>query len=312
MNDRQQKMSLFLDKLWNNPAISRKPVRKKEREILNFIRENQASLQKVFSSPDYFPGESWNDSVALLLSLLVEKVLDSLAPQIDRIGQGLLQSGVIAHFDSKAGVDARCFGEFLTGLMRTRILRDQYHIVIETITLDLFRRYMPPAIVQRKTIYNEIVRRERLDLDANLIPEFMNAASLFRPLYYHRIPYKKDLPDLVSLHEARLDRKLYDTAVHAMKDYIRERVGQVPECIYLPGLESCLDASAQPDIAGASKLINIMVNRCEAYDPDVKPDRGAESPDKSWFNINRRDAREFGYDARMLDELYQIAGDEGW
>jgi hypothetical protein len=41
-------------------------------------------------------------------------------------------------------------------------------------------------------------------------------------------------------------------------------------------------------------------------------DRGADSPDKSWFNVSRRNARWRGLDVSMLDELYTIAAENGW
>jgi hypothetical protein len=43
-----------------------------------------------------------------------------------------------------------------------------------------------------------------------------------------------------------------------------------------------------------------------------KVDRGAESPDKSWFSIAKKNADYYGFDRRMLDELYMIAGDNNW
>lgn len=312
METEKQKMKEFLDKLWQNPAILKTSMGKKENQILSFLRENQGQLQKVFASADYFPNMSWNEAIALLLAELIEKVLESISPRIDRIKQNLLQPGLIKHFDPNADVEAEEFKKFLVAMMKIKPVRDQYIIVIETISLEYFERYMPVAIEKRKTIYTEIIRRERLDMDVNLVPKYINLACLFRPLFFHRFPYKKGLNELISLNEAQRDQKLYDQAMNGMNEYINKELGNMPEKIYRPGMESCLNAVEKPDISGVSRLINIMVNRCMDFDPTMKADRGAESPDKSWFNINRRNAKNFGYDIRFLDELYQIAGDKGW
>jgi hypothetical protein len=41
-------------------------------------------------------------------------------------------------------------------------------------------------------------------------------------------------------------------------------------------------------------------------------DRGANGPDSSWFSVARRNYKYYGFDIKMLDELYRIAADNGW
>ena len=50
----------------------------------------------------------------------------------------------------------------------------------------------------------------------------------------------------------------------------------------------------------------------EIFKANVKVDRGADTPDKSWFNIARKNSRFFGFDDKMLEELYKIAAENGW
>jgi hypothetical protein len=52
--------------------------------------------------------------------------------------------------------------------------------------------------------------------------------------------------------------------------------------------------------------------RCKHYKPYTKVDRGAETPDKSWFNIARRNYKYYGFDIKMLDEFYKIAAENNW
>ena len=61
----------------------------------------------------------------------------------------------------------------------------------------------------------------------------------------------------------------------------------------------------------SSRLLYILSSRFHNYKP-TKVDRGAESPDKSWFAIARKNAKLFGFDKLMIDELYRIAGDNNW
>ena len=62
----------------------------------------------------------------------------------------------------------------------------------------------------------------------------------------------------------------------------------------------------------SSRFLYIMSSRYRNYKPIKKVDRGAESPDKSWFGIAKKTAESQGFDKRMLDELYMIAGNNNW
>jgi len=57
----------------------------------------------------------------------------------------------------------------------------------------------------------------------------------------------------------------------------------------------------------AEKVLQSLKGR-----PVTRVDRGAVSPDKSWFNISRRNFKFYGFDIKLLDELYKIAGENGW
>ena len=61
-----------------------------------------------------------------------------------------------------------------------------------------------------------------------------------------------------------------------------------------------------------SRIASIFSMRCKNYKPYNKVDRGAESPDKSWFNIARRNFKFYGFDIKMLDEFYKIAAENNW
>jgi len=114
------------------------------------------------------------------------------------------------------------------------------------------------------------------------------------------------------MHEAAKDQRKLDAMVNILRSQLIEEIGSIPESLIRPAVESFLNVNDFPETTGASRLIAIMMARSAAYDPNQKTDRGAESPDKSWFNITRRNAKHYGFDSRMLEELYQLAGDKGW
>ncbi|MBI3396004.1 MAG: hypothetical protein HY042_09225, partial [Spirochaetia bacterium] len=170
---------------------------------------------------------------------------------------------------------------------------------------------IPIILSRRKVIYNEIIRRDRLMVDNALIPAVLNLSTLLRPLFWYGFSRFAGQGQIVTLAGVQRDLKVFDASLKDLKTHLVEALGTIPERFYKAGLESCLDPTER-EVGGAGRLITIMNGRILDYDPNQKADRGAESPDKSWFNINRRTAKFHGYDLRFLEELYQIAGEEGW
>jgi fructose-bisphosphate aldolase class 1 len=60
------------------------------------------------------------------------------------------------------------------------------------------------------------------------------------------------------------------------------------------------------------RIAAVLAARAKQYLPGIKVDRGADTPDKSWLNIARRNYKFYGFDIKMLDEMYMIAAENGW
>lgn len=312
MQTERYKMREFLGKLWMNPALQKTSIDKKENQVLIFLRENQAQLQKIFAQQDYFPNLSWNEAVTLLLTELVDKLLESIAPKIDFIYQNILSPTILKSFDSQTDINPDKFKQFLINEMRTKSMRDQILSAIQIISLNYYQNYVPLAFERHKYIYNELIRHDRLKIDINILPSYLSLSSLFRPLFYYEVPAQENSKETATLAKSLADRKLFDTLLQRLRVQIYNDLGNVPDMIYLPGIQSNLMLSDFPEISGSARLIAVMAARSADYIPLDKRDRGAESPDKSWFHINRRNAKIYGLDGDMMDELYQIADEKGW
>ena len=308
----QEKMKEFVAKLWTNPNIQAAPIFKKENQILGFIRENTQSLQTAFQRPEFFPDISFDDALRLLLTELTEMILAAAKPAFEEILERAAHPALKQYFRDQGGLEfePNRFRDFALGTMRVKSVRDQYLAVLQAIQGGFFDRYIPPVLTRRKLIYMDIVRRDRMNLESAYLPEYFRLTALFRPLFYYKLQGGNS--DNMSLDQVFKDPRTYARVREDLVFVIRDEIGSIPEGVYLPGVDSPLPVDDHPDISGASRLINILVNRAMEFDPHQKQDRGAESPDKSWFNINRRTAKYNGFDMKFLEELYQIAGEEGW
>lgn len=305
-------MREFLGKLWLNPALQKTSIDKKENQVLSFLRENQAQLQKIFSQTDYFPNLTWNEAVTLLLTELVDKLLETIIPKIDYIYKNMMSPSFLRSLEGDGDIDADKFKTFLIEQMRTKAMRDHYLSAIQIISLNYYTNYVPPAIERHKYIYNEFIRHDRLKIDTPAMVSYLSITTLFRPLFYFPIKLRDDSNETATLAKSVGDRKHFDILVRNLHDHLNAEIGKVPEMIFMPGIQSNLMLSDFPEIAGTGRFIAVIAARSADYLPLEKKDRGAESPDKSWFQINRRNSKIYGLDADIMDELYQIAGEKGW
>ena len=93
---------------------------------------------------------------------------------------------------------------------------------------------------------------------------------------------------------------------------IASRVPSLPSSLLNLGLRSSIAFTSGGTVEATACRGAIMALRGRALTPALVVDRGADSPDKSWFDVQRRNARWHGLDARMLDELYTIAAENDW
>jgi hypothetical protein len=65
-------------------------------------------------------------------------------------------------------------------------------------------------------------------------------------------------------------------------------------------------------LPATSRIANIFFGLGKNYKPKAKVDKGADTYDKSWFQVQKKNYRYFGYDIDMLNELYCIASENRW
>lgn len=310
MSEEKSKMADFVARLWSNPALAGAPVSRKENQILSFIRDNQSQLQAAFAQPNYFPDLGWDGSVRLLLSVLTDVIVDSVEPRLDKLLDNLLDPEVLKHLEIQPReIDRQGFRDFILKSFRNKATRDPYALVFDTIALGLFERYVPKILDRHKVIHNELYRKDRLNVPAPIVVSYLQLCSLTRPLFWYKVSSSASQLNLAAVVK---DQKMYETTFKSLNAAVVSEMGGLPDRILRTGVESCLNAVEHPATSGSARLIGILVARAADFDPAQQQDRGAETADKSWFHIHRKTARYYGHDARYLDELYQIAGEEGW
>ena len=86
----------------------------------------------------------------------------------------------------------------------------------------------------------------------------------------------------------------------------------MPDTVIRCGINSALSFQDNPYLESTSRLAAVFSHRCRNLRPGMKIDRGAETSDKSWFSVARKNYKFYGFDLDMLVELHGIAAENGW
>jgi hypothetical protein len=153
----------------------------------------------------------------------------------------------------------------------------------------------------------EVSRVQRLSIGAEEMADLLRLLLLIRCAAYQFMS-----PEIEGAREGGVA----PLQVQYVQKVFSNLCGQLPSFptnISQLSLRSTLSFPATADLEAASRLCAIFAVAGRSGNIAAKVvDRGADSAQKSWFNVARRNARWHGLDPRMLDELYTIAAENNW
>jgi hypothetical protein len=301
-----QKSLQFIHRLLANPALHDLSPVKKEEQIAQFLKANGPQLYPTLSSPNFFPGYNWAQIESLLMESLTELINQTLFTQL----QNLIDSidfGFIAFLREQAlpiNSAPQAVLNFQKQLLKKNEARRALDGPFMAIQASLPNRYVEEAFRRREYIYFELVKVQKLRMSKEEIKNLIKTSLLLKNAIHV-------LSIGVGGHEQAsgvVQKQFADKVLQTLKGQLK----LLPEALLKSGLNSNISFLENPGMETTSRLAAIFAFRCQDYKPIAKVDRGAVSPDKSWFNIARRNYKFYGFDIKMLDELYKIAGENGW
>jgi hypothetical protein len=302
-------VSRFASRLLETPALRQLSALQKEEQALNVLRTNGPQLLPVFTSLGLDVSRGWREPAALV-SRAVRAETDALmaAEVSDLLSTRLSLSFFPALTGGRQAPDSA--REELRSLISRAaahpIARNALSGSLVIVRSGIIDKYIPPAWERKKYIYVEVSRVQRLALSPVDLADLLRFVVLVRPAAYLFVTpgetVEKDA-GYAPRQEQHLQKILPGMTA---------QVPSVPGALLNLGLRSSLAFPGAGNVEATSRLGAIMALRGRGLVPTLVVDRGADSPDKSWFNVQRRNARFHGLDPRMLDELYTIASENRW
>ena len=311
----RQKVNDFVNYLYANPNIGRNSAPLAELLIKQFISSNIKQLSPMFQTPQFFQGMDTSEVTSLILDEVEKRTISSIkktiSAEIEKIDFTFMTAG-----DKTGSFNAEMYRKYFTdfafALADDGDCRPYFSPTVNMFQNKIIEKYLVEIFNKRTPLYFELVRIQRNNLSAMDYVNYLKLLILVRPLAFERKIIENFSPAEVNLNDfINIPSSLPKFIDMKSKTVYRNLPGVSQDFIKM-SLKSLLKSQLlQPEDASA-KFLYILCSRFNNYSEVRQADRGAETPDKSWFSIAKKGASELGFDRRYLDDLFIIAGNNGW
>ena len=299
----------FATRLLDTPALRPLPSLQKEEQAMNVLRTSGASLVPVFTSLGLDISRGWREPAALVshaIRAATDRMLDA---EISDLVSTRVELSFLPGLTGGRPAPARArddLRDLIGRAARGPVSRSALTGSLAVARSDIIEKYIAQVYQRKKYLYVEISRVQRLSLREGEVADLLRFVVLVRPAAYLSMAagavVERD-DGYTPLQEQYLSKILPGIASQAPS---------FPPPVLSLGLRATLPYQAGDVVEATARLGAILALRGRALAPSVTVDRGADSPDKSWFNVQRKNARFRGLDSAMLDELYTIAAENRW
>lgn len=308
MSVEQDKATAFVRRLWDNPSLSGLSPLQKEAQLQQFLEINGATLRPTLTSQAFFGDMPWPRIYGLLLESLSAMANEGLAPLYDAILERKLGFSFVQHLAHRTASPAAVksqLGEFLKTLSTKSESRRELTGPLMGVGTGMVDRYLERIFQRQKYISFELRKVQRLKITPNEVADLVKVTMLIRPAVY----YFQETGNGTAQSNMVLVSPAYANKV---SDETCQVLNLMPEPVVKAGVNSAISFLENQYVESTARLAAVFAHRCRNLKPGMKVDRGAESSDKSWFSVARKNYKFYGFDLDLLVELHGIAAENGW
>ncbi|MBN2444547.1 MAG: hypothetical protein JXJ04_24510 [Spirochaetales bacterium] len=308
MNSNQEKAVIFIKRLLMNPALKQFEILRKEEQIINFLNMNANNLLPTLSSDQFFPNMTWQQIFTILYTSLVLIINDSLFKELELLLNKINYTFVSFLRQTNYPL-SKCrdqIFDFEKKILNKFEARNSFRGSFTAVKLNITDKYIEQIFRRREYIHFELIKVQRLKMSKEEIKDFIKATLLLKN-GIHLITVGG--ADMSVGNVTDIVQRPFADKVSTM---LQEQLRLLPPELISSAVNSNLSFLENKDMETTSRIASVFSMRCKNFNEYNKIDRGAESPDKSWFNIARRNYKFYGFDIKLLDELYKIAAENNW
>jgi hypothetical protein len=195
--------------------------------------------------------------------------------------------------------------KFMEELLKKPEVRRGFTGGLSALIYNFSDKYIDQVFARKEYIHFELTKVQRLKLPREETKHMIQASILLKPLiYFLGSSSTNQQADTANTVQTQFAEKVFQV--------VKKRLVFLPEEVLRSAINSNISFQENRNLGATARITAIFSARCRNYNPNQKIDRGADTADKSWFNIARRNFKFYGYDIKMLDEFYKVAAENGW
>ncbi len=276
---------------------------------------NGLDLKKLFQSESFFPALEYSTASELITRCLYDKVSSTVLPVIN----GFVEKTDLSVLDrlSESGIVEESFRklklhDFLKSMLSNRDARYNFNCAYNIIVHSVAERYIK-AIYTGGYFDSELRSEYGSPTAACEYIVYIKIAAIIRSIVH--VPHKINKVDPereLTISDIPRSRKNMELFTARLVNHIHPILPGIPEKILYIAVRSNMPSTVTLESDFSSRLLYILAGRFQNYKHTGKDESGAESPDKSWFDVSLKNAEFFGFDSRILEVLKTVAGENNW
>lgn len=304
------KLENFIKNIYNLPQVKNNSILEREIQIIKFLKTNSENLKKKFKEPRFFPQEDYRNIISYILNKIDEDTKNKLIEEINLYINGFINFEILQKIISYSGYlnineFKSKFIKIVHSIIENPSSRINFKGVYYLLIKNKLKNYLISIFEKRRFIFNELVRVQKNNLEYEEYFNYLVFICLIKNFIFVDKELKRPFLSL-NINTEKIN------SIEKSVINIRKLLPEVKEDVFKISFYSNLHFNLIPKNYASSKLINILNLRYMEYDPEVKVEKGAETPDKSWFHIARLNSKSLGIDKDYLDELFIIASENNY
>jgi len=303
------KAALFVKRLLQNPTLKNLTPLMREEQILQFLSVNSRQLYPTLTSAAFFPGMNWEQIAKLLAQALHAEIDSQLLPEIEDLIKNRIDFSFIQFLRQQAVPQQKVkedFYNFVMSIHGNSDVRRELSGTYNAIKFGFVNRYIDEAFDRNEYVHFELTKVQRLKMSKEDIKHYVGVSLFLKPAILL----------LSTSHNQSSGEGQSGTVqmqfIEKVVSVIKEKLAVLPEPVVRSGLNANGSFLENRSMEATSRIAAVLSALCKNYRPQMKIDRGADSADKSWISVARRNYKFYGYDVKLLDEFYKIAAENGW
>ena len=310
MGQPNAKAAAFVGRLLANPSLQNLPPLLKEEQILQFLQINARQLFPTLSSPAFFAGMNWEQIVVILRSALIAEIDAALIPSLTRLVEDDTDFAFIQFLRQQNMPQDRVKKDLLAftqSILKRPEVRRNFVGAYSAIGYSIVNRYIDEFFERGEYVHFELTKVQRLRMSKEEVKNFVKVSLLLKP------SIQVVAGNAGGGKSGEVAGGTVQTPyIEKMIGVLSQRLPVLPEQLLRSGLYSNSSFAENRSMDATARLSAIFSAMCRNYRPNIKIDRGADTADKSWLSIARRNYKFYGFDGKMLDEFYKTAAENGW